>query len=124
MTLLAEGEDSDVPGFSSSLRFNAMLGQQYHIAVAGLAGLSGDITLSIDGGTPTPLQLDELRFVPGTHLKFRLASARDRIAIIESSSILVHWTALTTNVILPNSTEITLDRYAADQKRFYRVVVP
>jgi hypothetical protein len=109
-----------LPG-SHTVAFNGVLGWNSPAPVNVAIGVNQTNSVT-EAYLPTPPQLTKLTTGPGT-VQFTLNGVSGCICIIQASSNLVNWTAISTNTIPPSGLVVISETPVAGQnRRFYRAV--
>lgn len=116
-TLTQQGRVVSVTDPNYTGAFIAQAAQTYRIAVDGLYGASGEMTLKLDAA---PLMIKTMTHV-GSNIGLNLDSALGFRYILMHSTNLVDWTAVSTNTATSSSVSLPMPLPAAGRVGFYRV---
>lgn len=119
--VLIAGDDNGDSNLTSRVTFNAVAGTTYAIAVDGVNGASGSVTLGINGTAPTqpvafrsPARLQDGRF------QFTITGDAGVNLVVQYSTNLTQWTTLS-NITTTGASTLFTDPQTGQSRRFYRL---
>jgi hypothetical protein len=119
LSMVAANDDSR-EDLTSAMEFNTVRGTTYWIAVDGFSGASGAIVLTVE--------FDPVRQLTGLSMsngeaRFALNGEPGRTYVIQASTNLIDWRAISTQTIPVGGSAIIVDQTAAEKPHcFYRAL--
>ena len=114
---LVRGDNDSAGNFKSRVTFNAIAGTVYRIAVDGVSGATGNITLN--WFRPTRLSIARLS---ATSMQLTLSAAQGTYQL-QASTNLTNWITLTTVTLTGTAQQYTDNNAGLSKQRFYRAIV-
>jgi hypothetical protein len=104
------------------LTFAAQAGTTYHVAVDGFGGAAGTFTLSLESPPFPAANLGQAFRWSEDDVRFRILGTPDQMVVLQSSTNLIEWQNVSTNVLAEPEVELSADPRVPDRLRFFRLL--